>query len=68
MLFTAFVDRTLHTEALDRVRHTDIITQPTQLKIDGKDLRVVKNMYVEQMGAMPVHGEINSSEIMRVVR
>ena len=34
------------------VRHDEIITQLTQMKIDGKDTRVIKNMYWEQSGAM----------------
>ena len=38
----------------------EIITKLTQLKIDGKDLRIIKNMYWEQTVAMPVDGEISS--------
>ena len=48
------------TEAFDRVQHDEIIRQLTQLKIDGKNLRVIKNMYWEQTAAMQVDGEISS--------
>ena len=32
----------------DRVRHDEIVAQLTQLKIDGQDLGVIKNVYWEQ--------------------
>ncbi|GFO09466.1 DNA replication licensing factor mcm8 [Plakobranchus ocellatus] len=41
-----FID---YTKAFDRVRHDEIIKQLTQLKIDGKDLRIIKNMYWDQV-------------------
>ena len=47
-------------EAFDRVQHDEIIRQLTQLKIDGKDLCVIKNMYWEQTAAMQVDGETSS--------
>ena len=40
-----FID---YTKAFDRVRHDEIITQLTKLKIDGKDLLVIKIMFWEQ--------------------
>ena len=45
-----------------RVVHDEIITQ-TQLKIDGQDLGVIKNVYWEQTTAIGVNGEISSLEI-----
>ena len=33
-------------KAFDRVRHDEIIKELTKLKIDGKDLRIIKNNYV----------------------
>ena len=48
------------TEAFDRVQHDEIIRQLTQLKIDGKDLWVIKIMYWEQTAAMQVDGEVSS--------
>ena len=35
----------------------EIITQLSQLKIGGKDLRVIKNMYWEQTAAMQLDEE-----------
>ena len=49
-LGTSSIDRV----SIGRVRHDEIITQLTQLEIDGKDLRVIKNMYWEQTAAMRV--------------
>ena len=40
------------TTLADIVRHDKIITQLTQLKIDRKDLRVIKTMYWEKTAAM----------------
>ena len=60
------------TEAFDRPRHDDIITHVTQLKINGQDLRVTKNMHREQTTAMREDGEIsslkNNNKIKRGVR
>ena len=44
--------------AFDRVRHDEIVTQLTQLKIDGKVLRVIKNIHCEQTVTMRVDGEM----------
>ena len=54
-----FID---YTDAFGRVSHEEIITQLTQLKICGKDLRVIKNMYWEQTTAMRVEDELSSLE------
>ena len=34
------------------------LAELTQLKMDGKDLRMIKNMYWEKTGALRIHGEI----------
>ncbi|GFO11990.1 RNA-directed DNA polymerase from mobile element jockey-like [Plakobranchus ocellatus] len=39
-VYLCFID---YTNAFDRVRHDEIITQLKQLNIDGKDLRIIKN-------------------------
>ncbi|GFN98469.1 retrovirus-related pol polyprotein line-1 [Plakobranchus ocellatus] len=65
-LHTYFID---YTKAFDRVRHDEIIKQLTQLKIDGKDLRIIKNMYWDQKAAMRVEGEVSKFQnIKRGVR
>ncbi|GFO09204.1 endonuclease-reverse transcriptase [Plakobranchus ocellatus] len=44
-------------------------TMLTQLKIDGKDLRIIKNMYWDQKAAMRVEGEVSKFQnIKRGVR
>ena len=61
-----FID---YTKAFDRVRHDEIIKELSKLKIDGKDLRIIKNMYWEQTAAMRVEGEISAfQKIKRGVR
>ena len=65
-VYLCFID---FTKAFDRVRHDEIIKELTKLKIDGKDLRIIKNMYWEQTAAMRVEGEISAfQKIKRGVR
>ncbi|GFO08467.1 endonuclease-reverse transcriptase [Plakobranchus ocellatus] len=65
-VYLCFID---YTKAFDRVRHDEIIKQLTQLKIDGKDLRIIKNMYWDQKAAMRVEGEVSKFQnIKRGVR
>ncbi|GFO42984.1 endonuclease-reverse transcriptase [Plakobranchus ocellatus] len=54
-VYLCFID---YTKAFDRVRHDEIIKQLTQLKIDGKDLRIIKNMYWDQKAEMRVEGKL----------
>ena len=61
-----FID---YTKAFDRVRHDELVRQLTQLKVDGKDLRIIKNMYWEQRACMKVSNDFSSFEkIQRGVR
>ena len=47
----------------------EIIKELTKLRIDGKDLRIIKNMYWEQTAATRVEGEISAfQKIKRGVR
>ena len=65
-VYLCFID---YTKAFDRVRHDEIKKKLTKLKIDGKDLRIIKNMYWEQTAAMRVEGEISAfQKIKRWVR
>ena len=65
-VYLCFID---YTKAFDRVRHDEIIKELRKLKIDGKDLRIIKNMYWEQTAAMRVEGEISAfQKIKRGVR
>ncbi|GFR89803.1 endonuclease-reverse transcriptase [Elysia marginata] len=65
-VYLCFID---YTKAFDRVRHDEIMKDLTQIKIDGKDLRVIKNIYWEQTAAMRVEGETSTyQKIKRGVR
>ncbi|GFO27892.1 endonuclease-reverse transcriptase [Plakobranchus ocellatus] len=65
-LYLCFID---YTKAFDRVRHDEIITQLKQLKIDGKDLRIIKTMYWEQTAAMRIENKTTTfQDIKRGVR
>ena len=65
-VYLCFID---YTKAFDRVRQDEIIKELTKLKIDGKDLRIIKNMYWEQTAAMRVEGKISAfQKIKRGVR
>ena len=46
-----------YAKTFDKVRLDEIITQLTQLKIDGKDIRVIKDMYWEQTATIGVDGK-----------
>ncbi|GFR64660.1 LINE-1 retrotransposable element ORF2 protein [Elysia marginata] len=56
-VYLCFID---YTKAFDRVRHDEIMKDLTQIKIDGKDLTVIKNIYWEQAAAMRVEGETST--------
>ncbi|GFS21672.1 RNA-directed DNA polymerase from mobile element jockey-like [Elysia marginata] len=57
-----------YTKAFDRVRHDEIMKDLTQIKIDGKDLRVIKNIYWEKTAAMRVEGETSTYQKIRGVQ
>ncbi|GFS23991.1 endonuclease-reverse transcriptase [Elysia marginata] len=65
-VYLCFID---YTKAFDRLRHDEMIMQLEQLNIDGKDFRIIKNMYWEQTAAMRVGNETSSFQrIKRGVR
>ena len=49
-----------NTKAFDRVKHDELLKQLKQLWVDGKDLRVMKNMYWEQTAAVRVDNDTSS--------
>ncbi|GFO03444.1 retrovirus-related pol polyprotein line-1 [Plakobranchus ocellatus] len=64
--YLCFID---YTNAFDRKRHDEIITQLKQLNIDGKDLRIIKTMYWEQTAAMRIENKTSTfQDIKRGVR
>ncbi|GFS21892.1 LINE-1 reverse transcriptase [Elysia marginata] len=64
-VYLCFID---YTKAFDRVRHDEIMKNLTQIKIDGKDLRVIKNIYWEQMAAMQVEGETSTYQKIKKIK
>ena len=58
-----------YTKIFDYERHREIIIKLTHLKIDGRDLQVIKNIYWEQRAAMRVDGETNqTSSFLKIKR
>ena len=65
-LYVCFID---YTKAFERVRHEEIIAILQQLNINGKDLRIIKNIYWEQKAAVRVEEETSKFQnIKRGVR
>ena len=65
-IYAAFID---YEKAFDRVKHIEIMKDLQEMGIDGKDIRVLKNLYWEQMAAISIDGEISEwTYIKRGVR
>ncbi|KAK3743177.1 hypothetical protein RRG08_064033 [Elysia crispata] len=55
-LYICFID---YSKAFDKVKHEKLFEMLNQLDIDGKDLRVLRNLYWDQTAAVRVGGELN---------
>ena len=65
-IFICFVD---YEKAFDKVRHEILIDILKNLMLDGKDLRIIKNLYWNQRAAVRVAGDkSNWQDIRRGVR
>ena len=65
-LYFCFID---YEKAFDRVKHENLIKMLKNINIDGKDLRIIKNLYWSQKAAVRVgDGQSDWIEIMRGVR
>ena len=65
-LYLCFID---YTKAFDTLRHEEIMSILDSLNIDGKDLRIVRNIYWEQTAAMIIGNDLSAfQDIKRVVR
>ena len=58
-LYLCFID---YAKAFDKVKHEDLFAFLQNLDIDGKDLRLVRNLYWEQSAAIritvcPIQGQ-----------
>ena len=65
-VYLCFID---YTKAFDGVKHDELLKQLKQLRVDGKDLRLIKNMYWELTAAVRVdNGTSSFQNIKRSVR
>ena len=65
-LYICFID---YSKAFDKVKHDKLFEMLNQLDIDGKDLRVLRNLYWDQTAAVRVDGELSEyTNIKRGVR
>ena len=65
-LYLCFID---YTKAFDTLRQEEIMSILDGLNIDGKDLRIVRNIYWEQTAAMRIGNDLSAfQDIKRGVR
>ena len=65
-LYLCFID---YTKAFDKLRHEESMSILDSLNIDGKDLRIVRNIYWEQTAAMRIGNYLSAfQDIKRGVR
>ena len=62
-LYLCFID---YTKAFDKVRHETLLDMLQELEIDGKDIRVIRNLYWNQEAAVRHDGEY--SEFCKIKR
>ncbi|GFO10081.1 endonuclease-reverse transcriptase [Plakobranchus ocellatus] len=61
-IYLCFID---YTKAFDRVKHWEMIKQLKQLHVDGKDLRIIKNIYWQQIAAVRIENEISPFQMIK---
>ena len=65
-LFICFID---YSKAFDKVRHDELFNILEGLDIDGKDLRIIRNLYWNQSATVRIEGEFSEyKQIKRGVR
>ena len=65
-VFICFID---YAKAFDKVRHEKLLKTLGDLDIDGKDIRLIRNLYWEQIAATRIDGEMSEfKHIQRGVR
>ena len=60
-----FID---YTKAFDKLRHEEIMSIFDSLNIDGKDLRIVRNIYWEQTAAMRIGNDLSAFQYIKRFR
>ena len=56
-VYLCFID---YSKAFDRVKHKDLMQIMIELDIDGKDLRLIRNLYWDQKAAIRIGDEISN--------
>ena len=65
-VYVCFID---YTKAFDKERHEELMNMLQDLEIDGKDIRLIRNMYWEQSACMKIDNQYSESiNIKRGVR
>src|SRR5437870_11073996 len=64
-LYLCFID---FTNAFDRVRHTMLLNMLQDLDLDGKDIRLVRNLYWDQSAAIRYQNELGNFAHIRRMR
>ena len=65
-LFACFID---YSKAFDRVHHAELITCLEKIGLDGKDIRMIANLYWHQKAAIKIQNELSPfTSIQRGVR
>jgi len=55
-LYLCFKD---YTKAFGKVRHNDLMTLLGRLDLDGKDVKIIRNLYWEQSATVRVDGDFS---------
>ena len=61
-IFLCFID---YAKAFDKVKHEELFKMLTELDIDGKDLRILRNLYWEQTAAVRIDNELSDFKPIR---
>ena len=61
-LYICFID---YSKAFDKVRHDELFNILEELDIDGKDLRIIKNLYWKQKAAVRIEGECSEFKYIK---
>ena len=61
-LYLCFID---YSKAFDKVGHEKIFNILEHLDIDGKDLRVIRNLYWDQSAAVRIGGELSEYKLIK---
>ena len=61
-LYICFID---YSKAFDKVRHEELFNILDKLDIDGKDLRIIRNLYWDQNASVRIEGDFSESKNIR---